>query len=58
MARATISNDIFLLRSTYGHEPFVTESIGREGMLDAVLILGVSQARQRGVGPPAGHFRK
>ncbi len=44
-----ISGSISLLRSIDGHEPFVTENIGSEGMLGAVLILGVNQAHQRGV---------
>lgn len=43
------AGNISLVETFVGHEPFETESIGREGMLGATLILNVNRAPQRGV---------
>lgn len=44
-----LTGNISLVKTLVGHEPFETESIGREGMLGAVLILNINRAPQRGI---------
>lgn len=43
------SGSISLLRTLPGHEPFETDSVGREGMLGLAVLLGVKHASQRAV---------
>lgn len=44
-----LQGSISLTRQVIAREPFETSSIGSEGMLGAMLILGVNRAPQRGV---------
>lgn len=44
-----LTGTLSLLRELAGHEPFETESIGREGMLGRALVLDINRAPQRGV---------
>lgn len=41
-----ISGSISLIKTLLGHNPLETESIGREGMLGAVLVLSINRAPQ------------
>lgn len=44
-----IAGNITLMTTLAGHRPFETQSIGREGMLGANLILEVNHSPQRGI---------